>query len=235
VSIRLLKHCVYFSLLAGAIAVGWPRFALLGQALACDACYFPWLPEAALWLPLAGLILGYTCFFLLGAVRGWRIGLLHHAAVLVLFGAILFARILEGTDPAERHPDPPPAVCLSVAAGRLQTGLARQTAGGRPLPDTVEAVEALVAGQSGPPLSGLRGHGFPLAVEVRVVTGASGPALDVLHDRPGTIVYAVHADRRRYWITLVGMEQAPRGAPSVLRGEDGLPLILSATDLEVHR
>ncbi len=240
---RALRLAIYFGLLAGAWALGWPRFALLATLLASGAAYAPEVPTWAVWLPLAAGVLVYSLVFLLAAARRWELGLGHHGAVVVLFGAVLLARLwgeLAGAAEAGPPSEPPPTFRLSQAAARLDAGLqalARVRGGG---PGTYPAAQAelerLASVDGALPLSGFRSHGWPARIALRVVPDAAGP---VLLPRPGdgagTLYVALAADRGRYWITLVGLSRYPTGEPALLLAEDGAPFVLTPTAGEPRR
>ena len=65
----------------------------------------------------------------------------------------------------------------------------------------------------------LRGKAIPY--DVRIITNATGPALETVPPSPGTIVYAVSLDYRKYWLTITTLRD-PVGGPVVLEHIAGL-------------
>lgn len=58
-------------------------------------------------------------------------------------------------------------------------------------------------------------HGEPIPYDVRVITDACGPEVEIIPPNPGTIIYAVTSDYKRYWLTITTLRD-PVGGPVVL-------------------
>jgi hypothetical protein len=233
---RSLKFAIYFGLLGGAWALGWPRFALVATLLASPAAYAPEVPTWALWLPLGAGLLVYSLVFTLAAVRRWELGLVHHAAVIVLFGAVLLARMwgeMAWSADGGSTPEVPPAFRLSQAAARLDAGLQTlaRARGAAPVvyPAARTELEGLLSTDGALPLSGFRRHGWPDRLVLRVIPDAAGPVLvPQPGDGAGTLYVALSSNRARYWITLVGLSRYPTGEPTLLLAEEGAPFVLAS-------
>jgi len=69
-----------------------------------------------------------------------------------------------------------------------------------------------------PPVFFLRGE--PIPYDVRVITDARGPEVETVPPNPGTIIYAVTSDYKRYWLTITTLRD-PVGGPVVLEHTAG--------------
>ena len=70
-----------------------------------------------------------------------------------------------------------------------------------------------------PPIFFLNGMGIPY--DVRIITNASGPSVEPLPPNPGTIVYAISADYKEYWLAVTTLRK-PIGGPVRLEHLEGI-------------
>lgn len=231
---RKIKFAIYFSLLLGTLVIGWPRFQVLAILLTSQSAYFRHIPSWFIWLPLGLALLAYTVVFTLSALMRFRLGQIHHLAVIMLFSAALIARILDAYTPVETDSwrdlqEAPPHWLLAKAVGELHRELqVRGDAQATPIyPSQRDKLMALMAPAGQMPPCGFRGHGFPLPIHFVVVADASGPVLAPRPgDRPGTIYYAVSMDASRYWLTAVGQDNYPTGEPRVMIDTQGRAIVV---------
>jgi hypothetical protein len=69
------------------------------------------------------------------------------------------------------------------------------------------------------PVFFVRGRAIPY--DARIVANAAGPALKMVPQNPGTIVYAVSSDYREYWLTISTLRN-PVGGPVLMEHIAGL-------------
>ncbi len=233
---RTGKNLLYLALLLVALFVGLERWRVLLQVLCSGACYFATLPLWPVWLPLGAGCASYLGYFFWLLVSRRSTRLLHHAAVLFLFAAVILMRTWEALSVVPQtqwrsEDEAPPPVLLARAAGRLKRALDERKAEGESYPVEREALEELLRDKGRMPSSGFLGHGLRLPVQVVLVSSAEGPVLTPRpDDRPGTLYVAVSEDGGRYWITLLGMSDYPCGRAEMIAGEDRAPLVLEAGD-----
>lgn len=236
---RLLKYLIYFGMLAAALVLGAPKWKILIIALVSPASYFPDFPYWPLWLPLGLLVLGYSVYFLLGSAMRFQISFKHHVMVVVLFGAVLIARVAVLLSPVPEgnwrdEGDAPPQLLMARAAARLKSSVDvySQSSDNRAYPADPEIlIEFLREGKRLPP-SGFRSHALQAPVALVVVGEAERPVLQVRPGhRAGTIYYAISEDQSRYWITLVGLAELPAGRPGIMRSADHQPIVLGTDNL----
>jgi hypothetical protein len=232
---RLLKFVIYIGMLAAALVMGFPKWKVLIISLISSASYFPDFPFWPLWLPLGLLVLGYLVYFLLGAGLRFQISFKHHVMVVVLFGAVLIARVAALLSPVPEgnwrdEGDAPPQLLMARAAARLKSSVDHyvQDTDNRTYPaDPGILGDFLRSGKRLAP-SGVRSHALQAPVRLVVVSEADGPVLEVRPgDQAGTIYYALSEDQSRYWITLVGLAELPAGRPGIMQTADHQPIVLS--------
>lgn len=234
---RTAKNLLYLGLLAVAIVVGLERWRVLLQVLCSTACYFAELPLWPVWLPLGVGCAGYLGYFTWLLVSRRPARLLHHAAVLFLFAAVILMRTWEALSVVPQtqwrsEDEAPPPVLLARAGGRLKRALDERKAEGESYPMEREGLEDMLREKGRMPSSGFLGHGLRLPIQVVLVSSAEGPVLAPRpEDRPGTLYVAVSEDGGRYWITLLGMREYPCGGAEMIAGEDRAPLVLEAGDV----
>ncbi len=235
---RLLKYLIYIGLLAAALVLGAPKWKILIIALISSSSYFPDFPFWPLWLPLGVLVLGYLVYFLLSAALRFTINFKHHVMVVVLFGAVLLARVAALLSPVPEGSwrdagDAPPQLLMARAAARLKSSVDTysQSSDNRSYPSDPEILYEFLREGKRLPSSGFRSHALQAPVAL-VVLEAEGPVLQVRPGhRAGTIYYALNADKSRYWITLVGLSEVPAGRPGIMRSADHQPIILGTDQL----
>jgi len=64
-------------------------------------------------------------------------------------------------------------------------------------------------------------HDNPIPYDVRIIKDASGPSLETVPSKPGTIVYAVASDYQEYWLTITSLRN-PVGGTVTLEHIAGL-------------
>jgi hypothetical protein len=230
---RLLKYLIYIGLLAAALVLGAPKWKILIIALISSASYFPDFPFWPLWLPLGVMALGYLVYFLLGAALRFTINFKHHVMVVVLFGAVLLARVAALLSPVPEgiwrdEGDAPPQLLMARAAARLKSSVDAysQNSDNRTYPADPEILYEFLREGKRLPSSGFRSHALQAPVAL-VVVEAAGPVLKVRPGaRAGTIYYALSEDQGRYWITLVGLSELPAGRPGIMQTADHQPIVL---------
>jgi len=236
---RLLKFVIYIGMLAAALVLGIPKWKILVISLISPASYFPDFPFWPLWLPLGLMVLGYLVYFLLGAGLRFQISFKHHVMVVVLFGAVLIARVAALLAPVPEgnwrdEGDAPPQLLMARAAARLKSSVdqyAHDTDNRTYPADPGILSDFLRSGKRLAP-SGFRSHALQAPVRLVVVGEADGPLLEVRPgDQAGTIYYALSEDQSRYWITLVGLAELPAGRPGIMQTADHQPIVLSTDRL----
>jgi hypothetical protein len=231
---RPLKYLIYIGMLAVALVLGIPKWKILVIALVSSASYFPDFPFWPLWLPLGLLVLGYLVYFLLGAGMRLEISFKHHVMVVVLFGAVLIARVAALLSPVPAgnwrdEGDAPPQLLMARAAARLKSSVDEyvQSSDNRTCPADPEILLEFLRVGKRLPASGFRGHALQAPIALVVVGESEGPVLEVRPgDRAGTIYYALNNDQSQYWITLVGLSELPAGRPGIMQTADHQPIVL---------
>jgi hypothetical protein len=218
--------------------LGASKWKILVISLISSASYFPDFPFWPLWLPLGAAVLGYLIYFLLGVALRLRISSMHRVMAVVLFGAVVIARVVallapvpEGTWRDES--DASPQLLMARAASRLKSAvdLYGQGSDDRSYPADPEVLLEFLRDDKWLPSSGFRSHGLRAPVLLVVVGEAQGPILEVRPgDRAGIIYYAISEDKSRYWITLVGLSELPAGRPGIMLGADNQPIVLGPED-----
>lgn len=239
---RLLKFLIYIGMLSAALVLGIPKWKILIIALISSASYFPDFPFWPLWLPLGLLVLGYLVFFLLGAALRFQISFKHHVMVVVLFGAVLIARVAVLLSPVPEgswrdEGDAPPQLLMARAAARLKSSvdLYAENSDNRTYPADPGILNDFLRLDKRQALSGFRSHALQAPVRLVVVGEASGPVLQVRPgDRAGTIYFALSEDQSRYWITLVGLAELPAGRPGIMQTADHQPIVLGTDSIPVE-
>ena len=236
---RLLKYLIYIGMLSAALVLGASKWKILVIALISSASYFPNFPFWPLWLPLGLLVLGYLVYFLLGAGLRLKISFKHHVMVVVLFGAVLIARVVTLLSPVpegnwRNEGDAPPQLLMARAGARLKSSvdLNGQSSDNRTYPADPEILREFLRTDKQLPPSGFRSHALRAPVLLVVVGEATGPVLEVRPgDRAGTIYYALNEDQSRYWITLVGLSELPAGRPGIMQAADHQPIVLGTDSI----
>jgi|GEM_PF-1882194 len=231
---RLLKFVIYIGMLVAAMVLGIPKWKILIISLISSASYFPDFPFWPLWLPLGLLVLGYLVYFLLGAGLRFQISFKHHVMVVVLFGAVLIARVAALLSPVPAgswrdEGDAPPQLLMARAAARLKSSVDQyaRNSDNRAYPADPEILDEFLRQDKRAAPSGFRSHALQAPVKLVVVGEADGPVLQARSgDRAGTIYYALSEDQSRYWITLVGLSELPAGRPGIMQTADHQPIVL---------
>jgi hypothetical protein len=236
---RLLKFVIYIGMLAAALVLGLPKWKVLIISLISSASYFPDFPFWPLWLPLGILVLGYLVYFLLAAGLRFQISFKHHVMVVVLFGAVLIARVAALLSPVPAgswrdEGDAPPQLLMARAAARLKSSVDQyaQNSDNRTYPADPVILSDFLRDGKRMATSGFRSHALQAPVNLVVVGEATGPVLAVRPgDRAGTIYYALSEDQSRYWITLVGLSELPAGRPGIMQAADHQPIVLGTDSI----
>lgn len=85
---------------------------------------------------------------------------------------------------------------------------------------------------SSPPVeSDYAKNGKRLPYEILVSSGATGPKLNGLSERPGVIYYCVSADNQQFWVTMTGLREdvSPKAALKIVADRPDKPWVITAS------
>lgn len=221
VRLRVINALVYYAVAVGALALIAAPLRASFRTLVREWSYAPGLAWPWLWLSLAGGVLLLVLEITRRAVRGLPVGMWRYAALLLLTLGCLAAR--------RSVPVPPrPALQDGMAQllARVEAAADEAWARDRTYPEDPARLE----GQWPHRLRdlGFRGR-FGRAVHSRVVVvkDAYDPALrPPPGTRPGDVVFALDATRRRFWATAFVLDRHGRLTPA--SGAGGRALIAAA-------
>lgn len=208
--LRLLNALFYGTLAVVGAAALAPRLVPAARALVRRWTYAPELVLPGLWLALGGLLAVTLLLCARQLLAGRPVGLARYVALLLAVALALAAR--NGVTPPRR---PVVGDALLHLLARVEATADRRHAGTARYPDEPAVLEAGLPDELRT-LGYWRRGALPLESEVKVVVDADGPVLSPPPDlRPGDLVFAVDAARRRYWITAFVLDRRGRLALSV--------------------
>ena len=214
---RIAYLSAYAALAAlGAALVGRPAILWLRSQGIFEAALAREVPYGALLLACAVALALFTLALAVRAATSRPPGTPIHVAFLLLVGICFALRSASGNPRPPDDPTPALLDAIRIAADELDGGWS-----GRYTPEAAQ-FSASLATVPPPPFRRL---GRPIPLQVRVLSGTSGPQLDgLVGDAPATIYLAVSADRQTAWITaraLEGMLTLPSGQPAVAEAHAG--------------
>ena len=232
--LRLVRFLIYGGLVAVTATICAPRWQVYWLITTYPATYFPFLPPLWLWLPLGLATVAFAAWLSWSLVSGAKIPLWASVSMVVVAVVAVSVSAWQARSPRPKdkqvwtsYHGAPPDLQLQYVMNRIWSELQRSARGSKKrLPTTAAALRRhlVVKGRKIVPNYRYRWRRRRYRIVVR--TGQEEPVTVAGQGHlPGTIYFAVDKERRRFWITGLGLGFRKWGSPRLVE-KGGMPWVL---------